>query len=183
MTVLLTARLCLRALDEDDAGFVLEMLNQPDFLRFIGDRGVRDLEQSRAYLRNGPIAGYTRHGFGMSLVELRESGASIGLCGLVVREDLPAPDLGFAFLPAYHGRGLAFEAAAATLAHARGTLGLERILAIVSPDNVRSQALLHRLGMREAGTLRLAGEDKDLVLMESAAADPAPTPTGDAAPH
>lgn len=168
MTTLLTERLRLRELDEDDAGFMLEMLNLPDFLRFIGDRGVRDLEQSRAYLRNGPIASYARHGFGMYLVEPREGGAPIGLCGLVARDGLPAPDIGFAFLPAYYGRGLAFEAAAATLAHARDTLGLARIVAIVSPGNARSLALLRRLGLGEAGRVRLPGkEEEDLLMFET----------------
>ncbi|UNK58877.1 GNAT family N-acetyltransferase [Pseudoxanthomonas daejeonensis] len=162
-----TARLRLRELVEDDAGFMLELLNQPDFLRFIGDRGVRDLEQARSYLRDGPIASYARHGMGMYLVEPRGGGAPIGLCGLVVRDGLPGPDIGFAFLPAYYGQGYAFEAASATLAHARTALSLPRVLAIVSPGNDRSIALLRRLGLRDAGTIQLPGKDEVILLFET----------------
>ncbi|GAB3510802.1 GNAT family N-acetyltransferase [Pseudoxanthomonas daejeonensis] len=162
-----TTRLRLRELVEDDAGFMLELLNQPDFLRFIGDRGVRDLEQARSYLRDGPIASYSRHGLGMYLVEPRAGGAPIGLCGLVVRDGLPGPDIGFAFLPAYYGQGYAFEAASATLAHARTALSLPRVLAIVSPGNDRSIALLRRLGLRDAGTIQLPGKDEVILLFET----------------
>lgn len=162
-----TARLRLRELVEDDAGFMLELLNQPDFLRFIGDRGVRDLEQARSYLREGPIASYARHGMGMYVVELREGGAPIGLCGLVVREGLPGPDIGFAFLPAYYGQGFAFEAARATLDLAHGALSLPRVLAIVSPGNARSIALLRRLGLRDAGTITLPGKDEEILLFQT----------------
>ena len=165
-----TARLRLRELDEDDAGFMVELLNQPDFLRFIGDRGVRDEVQARSYLRDGPIAGYARHGMGMYAVEPRDGGAPIGLCGLVVRDGLPGPDIGFAFLPPYYGQGYAFEAARAVLDLARHALALPRVLAIVSPGNDRSIALLRRLGLREAGTVRLPGKDEDILLFETAEA-------------
>ena len=162
-----TARLRLRELDEDDAGFMVELLNQPDFLRFIGDRGVRDTGQARTYLRDGPVASYARHGMGMYAVEPREGGAPIGLCGLVVRDGLPGPDIGFAFLPQYYGQGYAFEAASATLALARTVLALPRVLAIVSPGNVRSIALLRRLGLRDAGTVTLPGKDEELLLFQT----------------
>lgn len=165
-----TERLRLRELVEADAAFMVELLNQPDFLRFIGDRGVRDAEQARSYLREGPIAGYARHGMGMYVVEPRHGGAPIGLCGLVVRDGLPGPDIGFAFLPQYYGQGYAFEAASATLALARDTFALPKVLAIVSPDNVRSIALLRRLGLREAGTIQLPGKDEEIALFETAEA-------------
>ena len=163
-----TARLRLREVVEDDAVFVVELLNQPDFLRFIGDRGVRDLEQARSYLREGPLASYADHGMGLYLVEHREGGVPIGLCGLLVRDGLPDPDIGFAFLPAYYGQGYAFEAASATLAHARTALSLPRVLAIVSPGNDRSIALLRRLGLCDAGTVQLPGKDEELLLFETA---------------
>jgi RimJ/RimL family protein N-acetyltransferase len=168
MTALPTARLRLRELDEGDAGFMVELLNQPDFLRFIGDRGVRDLEQARAYLRDGPIASYASHGMGMYAVEPRAGGAPLGVCGLVVREGLAGPDIGFAFLPQHHGRGYAFEAASAVLAHARHALRLPRVLAIVSPGNDRSIALLRRLGLRDAGTVTLPGKDEEILLFDTA---------------
>ena len=165
-----TERLRLRELDEDDAGFMVEVLNQPDFLRFIGDRGVRDVEQARAYLREGPIASYARHGMGMYVVEPREGGDPLGLCGLVVRDGLPGPDIGFAFLPQHYGKGYAFEAARATLALARQALALPKVLAIVSPGNDRSIALLRRLGLRAAGTVTLPGKDEEILLFETAEA-------------
>jgi ribosomal-protein-alanine N-acetyltransferase len=167
-TIATTARLRLRELVQDDAAFMVELLNQPDFLRFIGDRGVRDVDQARTYLREGPIASYVRHGMGMYVVEPREGGAPIGLCGLVVRDGLPGPDIGFAFLPQFYGQGYAFEAASATLALARDALALPRVLAIVSPDNARSITLLRRLGLREAGTIRLPGKHEDIALFETA---------------
>jgi len=168
MPILETARLRLRELDDADAGFVLDLLNRPDFLRYIGDRGVRDEDQARTYLRDGPVASYALHGHGLYAVERREDGRPIGLCGLVAREGLPAPDIGFAFLPAFYGRGYALEAARAVLDDAGERLGLARVLAIVSPGNDRSIALLRKLGLRDAGTVRLPGRDEDVLLFETA---------------
>lgn len=148
MLVLETERLLLRPFTTDDAPFVLTLLNEPSFLRFIGDKKVRNLEDARQYLRNGPIASYKRNGFGLLLVALRESETPIGMCGLLKREELPDPDIGFAFIPDYWGQGFAFEAAAAVTNDARERLKLTRILAIVNPDNDASIKLLERLGLR-----------------------------------
>ena len=148
MPVLETDRLSLRHLAEDDAGFVLELTNDPDWLRFIGDRGVRTLDDARAYVRDGPAASYARHGFGLYLVELKDGRAPAGICGLLRRDWLDDVDLGFAFLPRFRGMGLAHEAARGTLEYGRGVLGLRRIAAIVSPENAGSIRLLEKLGMR-----------------------------------
>ena len=113
MTVLETKRLILRRLCADDAEFILELLNQPSFLRYIGDKGVRNTEDAIRYIQTGPVASYDRFGFGLYLVELKESDVSIGMCGLLKRETLPDVDIGFAFLPGYWSQGYAFEAAAA----------------------------------------------------------------------
>lgn len=145
--ILTTSRLTLRELGEDDAEFVVRLLNDPDFLRFIGDRAVRTLDDARAYLRSGPIASYRQHGFGLFLVEDAEA-QPIGFCGLLRRTELPDVDLGFAFLPEHRGNGYALEAAAATLAFGFEELHLPRIAAIVAPDNARSVRLLGKLGMR-----------------------------------
>ena len=142
MQALETERLLLRAFTTDDAPFILTLLNEPSFLRFIGDKKVRTLEDARQYLLNGPIASYNQHGFGLLLVELKESQTPIGMCGLLKREDLPDPDIGFAFLPAYWNKGFGFEAATAVLQDAQ----LDRVLAIVSPDNDPSIKLLEKLG-------------------------------------
>ncbi len=146
--VLDTRRLTLRRIEPADAGFILEITNDADWLRHIGDRGIRSLDDARRYITDGPRAMYERHGFGLYLVILRDTGTPIGLCGPVKRDWLDDADIGFAFLPAFRGRGYALEAAAATLEYCRTTLGLRRIAAIVSPGNADSLQLLGRLGLR-----------------------------------
>ncbi|MBZ0154204.1 MAG: GNAT family N-acetyltransferase [Planctomycetes bacterium] len=145
--ILTTSRLTLRELGEHDADFVVRLLNDPDFLRCIGDRSVRSCDDARSYLRSGPIASYRQHGFGLFLVE-DAAAQPLGFCGLLQRTELPDIDLGFAFLPQFRGRGYALEAAAATLAFAWNELRRPRVLAIVAADNQRSLGLLGKLGMR-----------------------------------
>ena len=158
MTTLQTQRLFLRAFTVDDVEFVLTLLNEPSFLRYIGDKKVRNLDDARGYLLNGPIASYERHGFGLCAVELRQSRTPIGMCGLLKREELPDADIGFAFLPDFWSKGFAFEAATAVLHDARERLGVERVLAITSLDNEASIKLLERLGFRFDRITRLAAD-------------------------
>ena len=162
MTVVKTERLILRQLTVDDAPFILMLLNEPSFLRYIGDKNVRNLEDARQYMLNGPVASYEKHGFGLYLVELKESHTPIGMCGLVKREELPDPDIGFAFLPDYWNKGFAYEAAAAVLHDGRERLRLQRILAITSLDNDSSIKLLERLGFRFERVIKLS-EDREQV--------------------
>jgi RimJ/RimL family protein N-acetyltransferase len=168
-----TERLRLRELVHDDAPFVLELLNDPGWLRFIGDKGVRSLDDARGYI-DGRRAVYAEHGFGLWLVEPRHGGASLGLCGLVRRDGLPAADLGFAFLPAHRGSGYAGEAAAAVVDWAGRTLGMPRLLAITSPDNASSRRLLARLGFRHQGPIRIVPDEApvELYAIDLAAASP-----------
>jgi RimJ/RimL family protein N-acetyltransferase len=156
MTILETERLSLRQLTVDDAQFILTLLNEPSFLRYIGDKQVRNLEDARQYILNGPVASYDRNGFGLYLVALKESYTPIAMCGFLKREELPDPDIGFAFLPEFWNKGFAFEAAAAVLQHAREKLGLQRVLAITSLDNEASIKLLQRLGFRLDSVITLA---------------------------
>src|ERR1043166_8727098 len=128
MKVLETDRLILRHLTTDDVEFVLELLNDPSFIRYMGDKQVRNLEDAQRYITDGPAKSYETYGFGLNLVELRSNQTPIGICGVLQRETLPAPDIGFAFLPAYWHKGYAFEAAAAVMKHARETLGIDQIL-------------------------------------------------------
>lgn len=148
MPILQTQRLHLRKLTTEDAPFVLKLVNDPTWLRYIGDRGVRNLEDARAYILNGPVDSYRRRGFGLYLVELRDSGAPIGLCGLIKRPELEDVDLGFALLPNFTGHGYAREAAAAVLEQGHGELGINRIIAITLPENERSIGLLENLGFQ-----------------------------------
>ena len=157
-----TERLALRELATDDAGFILELTNDADWLRFIGDRGIRNLDDARRYIETGPRSMYAEHGFGLYAVEGKDAQVAIGLCGLLRRPWLDHPDLGFAFLPSARGRGFAFEAAAATLAHAKSALNFGRVLAIVTPGNAPSIRVLEKLGMHFERMARPAADEQEV---------------------
>jgi ribosomal-protein-alanine N-acetyltransferase len=161
--VLETERLGLRQLGLSDDGFILELLNEAAFLRFIGDKGVRTLDAAREYMLKGPIDSYGRHGFGLYAVCLRD-GTPIGICGLVKRDGLADVDLGFAFLSRHCSKGYAVESAAAVLAHARQALRLQRIVAITTPENLGSIAVLEKVGLRFERMIRLAEHSPELKL-------------------
>jgi ribosomal-protein-alanine N-acetyltransferase len=162
-----TPRLSLRPFTEADAPFILNLLNDPGWLRFIGDKSVRTLEDAVAYLRNGPISMYARFGFGLLAVDLRDSGQTIGMCGLIRREDVADVDIGFAFLPAFRAQGYALEATSATLAYGHGSLGLKRIVGFTNPDNSSSVRLLEKIGMRLERTVLLPDSTEELLLFAS----------------
>lgn len=164
MTVLETERLSLRRLSVDDAEFILALLNEPSFLRYIGDKKVHNLDDARQYILNGPVGSYERHGFGLNCVELRESHTPIGMCGLLKRDELPDPDIGFALLPDFWSKGFAFEAAEAVLKDARERLKIQRILAITSLDNDASINLLQRLGFKFEEIIKLSPNSESLRL-------------------
>jgi RimJ/RimL family protein N-acetyltransferase len=164
VNILETERLVLRRFTLDDAAFALELVNDPAWLEYIGDRKVRSLEDARAYLSKGTLAMYERVGFGMYVVTLKESGEPVGSCGLVQRDGLDDVDLGFAFLPRFRGRGFALESATAVLEYAARTLGLKRVVAIVSPGNHRSIRLLERIGLRYERPITLPGDDEEISL-------------------
>jgi ribosomal-protein-alanine N-acetyltransferase len=157
-SLLETSRLVLRRLAEDDAPFILALLNEPSFIRNIGDRGVRTIDEARGYIALGPVASYERFGFGLYLVELKAPRTPIGICGILKRDHLPEPDIGFAFLPAYWSQGYAWEAASAVTAYARDTLALPQLLAIVSPSNDSSIRLLEKLGFSFTSLMKLTPE-------------------------
>ena len=164
MIVLETDRLVLRRLTLNDAPFIVELLTDPAFLRYIGDRGVKDQQSARRYLLKGPIASYEKFGFGLYLVFLKESGDPIGICGLLKRDTLSDVDVGFAFLPAHRKMGYAAESAAAVLAHGKDALGLKRIVAITSPDNAASISVLEKIGLRFEGMTRLGDDPREVRL-------------------
>jgi RimJ/RimL family protein N-acetyltransferase len=162
LKVLQTERLALRWLDAGDASFILQLVNEPLWLKYIGDKGVRTLQDAQNYISNGPAAMYMRLGFGLYLVELKDGAKPLGICGLIKRESLEDVDLGFAFLSDFWGRGYAYEAAAGTMSYARTTLGLGRIVAIVSPDNHPSAKLLEKLGFHFERMVDSGGDDLSL---------------------
>lgn len=145
--ILATPRLRLRTADLDDADFYLALVNDPGFLEHIGDRGIRTREDAVQALLDGPIAMQAMRGHSLYVVELKDGGAPIGMCGLIKRETLDGVDIGYAYLAPYCGRGYAYEAGMAVLALAPA-LGLNRVLAITSPDNLASNGLLRKMGMR-----------------------------------
>ena len=148
MKVLETDRLTLRWLTAADAAFILELLNDPGWLQFVGDKGVHTLEEARGYLLKGPIDMYRRLGFGLYLTELKESGVPIGICGLIKRDGLEDVDVGFAFLPQFRTKGYAYESASAIMVYGKDVLKLERIVAVTSPENHNAARLLGKLGLR-----------------------------------
>lgn len=178
MIIAETDRLVLRHLVPDDAGFYFRQVNEPSWIAHIGDRQVRSLQDAESQIRSRIVASYTQHGFGMYLVELKASGTPIGLCGLLKRDLLPDPDIGFALLEAHCGRGYAQEAARAVLDQAFRTLGLPRLLAITSPGNDRSGKLLDQLGFRFQGLTNLGQEMLKLWVLAS----PSPAGSDPAAP-
>ena len=167
VNVLSTERLILRRLTTGDAEFIFELLNDPAFLRFIGDKGVRSLDDARQYILSGPVASYEQHGFGLWLVELKGANTAVGICGLLKREALADVDIGFAFLPRYRSSGYALESAAAVLEYSRNSLGLERVVAITDPDNVASLRVLEKIGMSFDRMIRLSEDGPDIRLLVS----------------
>lgn len=171
MNILETERLKIREVDKTDADFILDLLNQPSFIKNIGDRNVRTIEESREFIENRFRASYEANGFGLYTVELKENGAKIGICGFVKRDFLPEADLGFALLPQYERRGYAFESASEMMKYGREKLGFETVLAITSLHNQASAKLLKKLGFREDKTIEspTPGETLRLFVSEKSA--------------
>lgn len=163
--ILETNRLRLRRLSaEADAAFILRLLNEPSFIQNIADRGVRTIEDARSYILKGPVASYEKYGFGLWLVEEKETSLPVGLCGLLKREVLEDIDVGYALVPEFWSRGYALECASAVVAYAHEELGLPRIVAVVSPDNDRSIRLLEKMGFKYKRMVRLSEGDDEIKL-------------------
>jgi RimJ/RimL family protein N-acetyltransferase len=166
VTALETERLLLCEFTADDAAFVLRLVNEPAFLRYIGDRGVRTLDDARSYIADGPVASYARHGHGLMRVVRKVDGVEVGMCGVLKRDTLPDPDIGFSFFPEYWSQGYALESARAVMGHARDVLQLGRILAITTTDNEPSMRLLGRLGFRFDRLFSLGNEELRLFVSD-----------------
>ncbi|QJD98273.1 GNAT family N-acetyltransferase [Mucilaginibacter robiniae] len=162
--ILQTSRLTLRHFMLDDASFVLQLLNSPTWLKYIGDRDIKTLQEAQSYLVNGPLLNYQLHGFGMCVVCLRTDGTPIGMCGLVKRDVLPELDLGYALLPEYEGQGYGTEIARGVLQYYQAKLGLKRLLAITIADNIASIRVLEKLGFQFEKTITLKDDSDELML-------------------
>jgi RimJ/RimL family protein N-acetyltransferase len=161
MRILETDRLLLRHMTEDDAQFFLELLNEPGWINNIGDRGIRTVEECAAYITRVYVAGYEKNGFGLYLVELKETDEPVGICGLVKRDSLENVDVGFAFKERYWRRGYAAESAAAALEYGHNTLGIERIVAITSQTNHGSARVLEKIGLKFERLIKLGDSDHE----------------------
>lgn len=158
MKVVETERLILREFILTDAPFILELVNDPSWLQFIGDRDVHTMAEARLYLQTGPLDSYQRFGFGLYLIRQKIEETPIGMCGFVKRPSLPDVDIGYALLPQFTGQGFASEAATAVINYGKTALGLKRLAAVTAPDNSRSIKLLEKLGFHFEKMVRLAPE-------------------------
>jgi ribosomal-protein-alanine N-acetyltransferase len=163
---LFSKRLCLRPLTLDDQGFILNLVNDPDWLQYIGDRRVNTLEHAKKYIQHGPHGMYQQHGLGLLLAQNVESGEATGLCGLLQRDELPHPDLGFAFLPQYRKQGYAIEAAQLVLKHNFEQGLVQKVLAITSADNDKSINLLKKLSFSYTGIYQSPSSEEQSKLFE-----------------
>ena len=164
MKIFETERTILREVTKDDAEFILDLLNQPSFIRYIGDRNVRTIDAARDYIESRFTESYKKFGFGMWAVELKETNQPIGICGFVKRDSLPDADIGFAFLPHYERKGYAYESAVGAMEYGRNVLNLKRVLAITSQDNESSGRLLGKLDFKFERLIILPGGDEELKL-------------------
>ena len=160
--MLVTDRLIISKLSYDDCAFIYRLVNEPDFKRYIGDRGVRTMNDARDYLRDGPIGSYRSNGYGLYRVCLRDNSLPVGICGLVNRDQFDFLDLGFAFLEQHCANGYAYESSRAVITHARQQLGLTHVIAVSSEDNLSSLRLLEKLGFHFEAMVRMAGDTKDI---------------------
>jgi len=166
MKILETNRLLLAHQTTDDAAFVHTLMNSPGWLLYIGDRGIKTVEDATRYIINGAIKSYQQHGFGLYAVRLKESGVPIGLCGFIKRPGLDHIDIGFAFLPEYTGSGYAYESAAAVMNYGREVLKIDTVVAITTRDNEASVKLLKKLGFSFKELVTLPGDSEILMLFE-----------------
>ncbi len=145
--IAITERIRLREASLDDAEFILELLNEPGWLTYISSQhGVSSLDKARDYISERLLDAYETHGYGLWLIEQKSDNTMLGMCGLVRRDSLPGPDLGFALLERYSGQGYAYEASEAAIQYAKDNSLSHTLLAITLPENTSSIRLLERLG-------------------------------------
>lgn len=164
MKILETERLILREIEETDAEFIYDLVNQPSFVKYIGNRNVHSVEAARDFIETRYRKSYADNGFGLYTVELKKNNAPIGICGFVRRDTLPDADIGFAFLPEYERKGYAFESADAVMKYGRDNLKLAKVLAITTQNNEASGKLLEKLGFKFENLIKQPNDDAELKL-------------------
>ncbi len=163
MIIVKTKRLVLKELADVDAPFIYQLMNTPKWLEFIGDRGIKNEVDATQYITTSIRTSYVQKGFGSYKICLKETNTPIGMCGLLQRDYLGFPDLGFSILPQYERKGYILEASQAVLTYAKNTLYMKTILAITKPENVASLGVLMKLGFKKYSTVQ-PGEAKELLL-------------------
>jgi RimJ/RimL family protein N-acetyltransferase len=148
MKIIETERLKLVKVSLDDAPFIVKLLNEPSFLEYIGDKGVRTVEDAVKYIKKEFLGSYEQRGYGLMLVKLRDEDVPIGICGIKKRNSLDLPEVGYAFLSEYQSMGYATESARAAIDYARKEHGLRRIAALTAPENAASIRVLKKTGFQ-----------------------------------
>lgn len=148
MKILETERLTLSEVTENDAEFMLDLLNQPSFIKYIGDRNVRTIDEAQNFIETRYNKSYKDNGYGLYLVKLKDEDTKIGVCGFVKRDNFQYADVGFAFLPQFEKKGYAFESALAIMKYGQEVLEFREVLAITTQDNESSGKLLAKLGFK-----------------------------------
>ena len=164
LKILETKRLILREVSAGDAEFMLDLLNQPSFIKYIGDRNVRTTAEAEEFIETRYRQSYRDNGFGLYAVELKDSAEVIGICGFVKRDTLPEPDIGFAFLPQFCGQGFAVESAAGSMKYGEETLGFTKVLAITTQNNESSGKLLEKIGFKFVESVKMPHDEDELKL-------------------
>ena len=167
MSFLQTNRLLLEEITFEDAPFVIELLNNPTWLQYIGDRNVHTIPEAHSYIQRSYIHAYKKYGFGMYKMVLKDTQLPIGMCGLVKRNYLKHHDIGFALLPTYQRKGYTYEAASAVMNYANQTLQIHSIYAFTSRDNIASQNLLKKLGLQFEKYIKIPNDEEILMLFSN----------------
>jgi [ribosomal protein S5]-alanine N-acetyltransferase len=159
-----TERLVLSPTSEGDAEFVFSLFNTPKWLKYIGDRNIRSVEDAKEYIKNKMLPQLERLGFANYTLIRKSDQKKIGICGLYDREGIEGYDIGFAFLPDFEGNGYGFESANKLKQVAFHEFGIHEIVAITTKDNITSQKLLEKLELRLTGFIKLPNDDEELLL-------------------
>jgi ribosomal-protein-alanine N-acetyltransferase len=157
--IIVTSRLRIRELSVGDAEFVLRLVNEPAFIANIGDKGVRTIENARSFISEGPWTCQEKPGYGQFLVDQKEDGDPVGICGLLFRDSLNVTDIGFAILAKHRGRGFALEAAKAVMNYGFSKLQIEEIVGLTSEANTASIRVLKKLGMKFDKVVKMSDDD------------------------